>query len=94
MYCVSYVLLTNISMKTVDCDEEYYENNINCYQHVALNLDNIQTANEDSNNNVRLGMLTLILSISNVINSYLFQVHKQDSFECNEIFIILGYLYK
>ncbi|WMV37293.1 hypothetical protein MTR67_030678 [Solanum verrucosum] len=39
----------------VDCDEEYYENNINCDQHVTLHLDNIQTINEDSNNDVKIG---------------------------------------
>ncbi|KAH0680080.1 hypothetical protein KY284_021165 [Solanum tuberosum] len=38
----------------VDCDEEYYENNINCDQHVTLHLDNIQTINEDSNNDVKI----------------------------------------
>ncbi|KAH0769827.1 hypothetical protein KY290_013808 [Solanum tuberosum] len=39
----------------VYCDEEYYENNINCDQHVTLHLDNIQTINEDSNNDVKIG---------------------------------------
>ncbi|KAG5595529.1 hypothetical protein H5410_036761 [Solanum commersonii] len=39
----------------VDCDKEYYENNINCDQHVTLHLDNIQTINEDSNNDVKIG---------------------------------------
>uniref|UniRef100_M1AKV4 Ulp1 protease family, C-terminal catalytic domain containing protein n=1 Tax=Solanum tuberosum TaxID=4113 RepID=M1AKV4_SOLTU len=39
----------------VDCDEEYYENNINCDQHVTLHLDNIQTINEDSNNESKIG---------------------------------------
>ncbi|KAG5604093.1 hypothetical protein H5410_025585 [Solanum commersonii] len=38
----------------VDCDEEYYENNINCDQHVTLHLDNIQTINEDSNIDVKI----------------------------------------
>ncbi|KAH0653715.1 hypothetical protein KY289_031393 [Solanum tuberosum] len=38
----------------VDCDEEYYENNINCDQHVTLHLDNIQTINEDSNNESKI----------------------------------------
>jgi len=60
----------------VDFDDDYYKNNVNCDQHVTLHLDNIQTINEDSNNEAKIGMLNLIPSISNVINSNLSQVNE------------------
>uniref|UniRef100_M1DZH5 Ulp1 protease family, C-terminal catalytic domain containing protein n=1 Tax=Solanum tuberosum TaxID=4113 RepID=M1DZH5_SOLTU len=39
----------------VDFDDDYYKNNVNCDQHVTLHLDNIQTINEDSNNEAKIG---------------------------------------
>ncbi|KAG5582742.1 hypothetical protein H5410_053369 [Solanum commersonii] len=56
----------------VDCDEEYYENNINCDQHVTLHLDNIQTINEDSNNDVKI--------VEELFQEYCSRVHPFGSF--------------